>query len=224
MVCGHRPRVLPLCGRPLHPSMPLCPSSCLRAICGDRAPDPLTTPALPHRDVSFRVASERERASGPSGLHLAERPSRGERGAAVGSGRGCHSLVTVSGAPSWGSVIRGGRLPAQQAGCGPGVESSSPGVCGPLGTRLKARDPGSGLPSGTSVQSRGPEVRPLSNLRSEVAQLVGVQSPAFPLPSSVTSGKSLSSVPQYPNLEHRADAPASPAFVKVGRAGLCAAL
>lgn len=69
------------------------------------------------------------------------------------------------------------------------IECSSLDVCGPFGTGQKARDSVSVLLSGTSVQSKGPEVRQLSEpLERRDSELFWVQILAFPLHSSVTLG------------------------------------
>lgn len=55
-------------------------------------------------------------------------------------------------------------------------------VCGPFGTRLKAKDPASVLVRSRSVQTRGPEVRRLSRPGGKCgSELVWVQVLAFPL-------------------------------------------
>lgn len=125
---------------------------------------PLAAPSLPDKAVDLRVVSaflgatllqnslSRKSHGGCSGQwldvywvrHRASGPGRCEWGTTYISG-----LTVLRACP-----------PAQQAGCGPVMESS-PGVSGPFATRLKARDPVSVLSRGISGQRKGPGVRQL---------------------------------------------------------------
>lgn len=88
------------------------------------------------------------------------------------------------GTPLWRLPALGAWHLAQQAGCGPGTESSSLDVCSPLGSSLKAGGPVLVLFSGTSVQGRGLAIRQLHEpMERGDSDLVWVQIPASHFPA-----------------------------------------